>query len=133
MYDDDESVFSALRAGARGYLLKGSDQAEIERGVRAVAAGQAIFGPDMAVRIAEWFSGRARPAAPAPVFDGLTPREHEVLQLIAAGQNNAAIARSLFLSEKTVRNHVSNVFAKLQAADRAEAIVRAREAGYGRS
>jgi DNA-binding NarL/FixJ family response regulator len=133
MYDDDESVFSALCAGARGYLLKGSDQAEIERGVRAVAAGQAIFGPAMAVRIAEWFSGRAQPPAPAPAFAGLTPREHEVLELIAAGLNNAAIARTLFLSEKTVRNHVSNVFDKLQAADRAEAIVRAREAGYGRS
>ena len=132
MYDDDESVFSALRAGARGYLLKGSDQAEIERGVRAVSAGQAIFGPAMAARIAAWFSGRAAEPARVP-FDSLTPREDEVLQLIAAGRSNGAIARQLFLSEKTVRNHVSNVFLKLQAADRAEAIVRAREAGYGRS
>ena len=132
MYDDDESVFSALRAGARGYLLKGSDQAEIERGVRAVAAGQAIFAPAMAVRIAEWFSGRQQVSPSRVPFDALTPREDEVLQLLATGRNNAAIARELFLSEKTVRNHVSNIFLKLQAADRAETIVRAREAGYGR-
>jgi DNA-binding CsgD family transcriptional regulator len=90
------------------------------------------FGPAMAVRIAEWFTGRPQPPAPGPAFAGLTSREHEVLQLIAAGQNNSAIARTLFLSEKTVRNHVSNIFGELQAADRAGAIVRAREAGYGR-
>src|SRR4051794_10361164 len=89
-------------------------------------------GRDPAARIAEWFSGRQQAAPFRVPFDSLTPREDEVLQLVAAGRNNAAIARELFLSEKTVRNHVSNIFAKLQAADRAEAIVRAREAGYGR-
>jgi DNA-binding NarL/FixJ family response regulator len=128
MYDDDESVFAAMRAGARGYLLKGADQDDIARAVAAVARGEAIFGPSVARRIMEFF---AAPRLAAPTFPALTAREHEVLDLIAAGRSNPDIARALVLSSKTVRNHVSNIFAKLQVADRAEAIVRAREAGMG--
>jgi DNA-binding NarL/FixJ family response regulator len=132
MHDDDESVFAAMRAGARGYLLKGAEAAEITRAVFAVAGGEAIFGPSVARRVLEWFAS-PRPAAVAAVFPGLTEREHEVLDLIAAGRNNTDIASTLVLSPKTVRNHVSNIFTKLQVADRAEAIVRAREAGLGLS
>jgi DNA-binding NarL/FixJ family response regulator len=128
MYDDDESVFAAMRAGARGYLLKGADQEDIVRAVAAVARGEAIFGPSVARRIMEFF---AAPRLAVPTFPALTAREHEVLDLIAAGRSNPDIARALVLSSKTVRNHVSNIFAKLQVADRAEAIVRAREAGMG--
>jgi DNA-binding NarL/FixJ family response regulator len=131
MYDDDESVFAAMRAGARGYLLKGADQDDIARAVAAIARGEAIFGPSVARRIMEFFAA-PRPAVPMSAFPSLTAREHEVLNLIAAGRSNTDIARTLVLSPKTVRNHVSNVFAKLQVADRAEAIVRAREAGLGR-
>lgn len=131
MHDDDDSVFAAMRAGARGYLLKGSEGAEIARAVQAVASGEAIFGPSVARRVLEWFAA-PRTAAVSAVFPELTEREHEVLDLIAAGRNNADIAGTLVLSPKTVRNHVSNIFAKLQVADRAEAIVRAREAGLGR-
>jgi DNA-binding NarL/FixJ family response regulator len=131
MHDDDDSVFAAMRAGARGYLLKGADGSEILRAVQAVAGGEAIFGPSVARRVLEWFAA-PRPAAVSAVFPGLTEREHEVLDLIAAGRNNPDIAATLVLSPKTVRNHVSNIFAKLQVADRAEAIVRAREAGLGR-
>jgi DNA-binding NarL/FixJ family response regulator len=131
MFDDDASVFAAMRAGARGYLLKGQDQAEIVRAVTAVAEGEAIFGPSVAARIIEFFAA-ARPAATAEhVFPELTAREHEVLDLIAAGRNNADITAALVLSPKTVRNHVSNIFAKLHVADRSAAIVRAREAGLG--
>jgi DNA-binding NarL/FixJ family response regulator len=130
MHDDDDSVFAAMRAGARGYLLKGADAAEITRAVAAVAGGEAIFGPSVARRVLEWFSS-PRPAAQA-VFPQLTEREHEVLDLVAAGRSNGEIAATLVLSPKTVRNHVSNVFAKLHVADRAEAIVRARDAGLGR-
>jgi DNA-binding NarL/FixJ family response regulator len=131
MHDDDDSVFAAMRAGARGYLLKGANAGEITRAVIAVAGGEAIFGPSVARRVLEWFAA-PRAAATAAVFPGLTEREHEVLDLIAAGRNNTDIAAALVLSPKTVRNHVSNVFAKLQVADRAEAIVRARDAGLGR-
>ena len=130
MHEDDDSVFAAMRAGARGYLLKGADGAEIVRGVQAVASGEAIFGPAVARRVLEWFAA-PRPSAVAAVFPGLTDREHEVLDLIAAGRSNSDIADLLVLSAKTVRNHVSNIFAKLQVADRAQAIVRAREAGLG--
>jgi DNA-binding NarL/FixJ family response regulator len=129
MFEDDDSVFAAMRAGARGYLLKGASQDEIVRAIKAVAGGEAIFGPAIAKRVVDYFARPARIKAPA--FPELTEREHEVLDLIAQGQANASIARRLFLSEKTVRNHVSNIFAKLQVADRAEAIVRAREAGLG--
>ncbi len=129
MYDDDESVFAAMRAGARGYLLKGADQEDIARAVAAVARGEAIFGPSVARRIMEFF---AAPRLPVPTFPALTAREHEVLDLIAAGRSNTDIAQILVLSSKTVRNNVSNIFAKLHVADRAEAIVRARDAGMGR-
>jgi DNA-binding NarL/FixJ family response regulator len=132
MHDDDDSVFAAMRAGARGYLLKGADAAEIARAVQAVAGGEAIFGPSVARRVLDWFAA-PRPAAVTAVFPELTEREHEVLDLIAAGRNNPDIAATLVLSPKTVRNHVSNIFTKLQVADRAEAIVRAREAGLGRA
>jgi DNA-binding NarL/FixJ family response regulator len=130
MFDDDDSVFAAMRAGARGYLLKGSDQADIARAVRAVAAGEAIFGPSVAHRIIDFFA-RPRPASAPPAFPQLSAREREVLDLVAAGRSNQAIAGELFLSQKTVRNHISNIFAKLQIADRSQAIVLAREAGLG--
>lgn len=130
MYEDDESVFLALRAGARGYLLKGADRAEIVRAVRAVAAGDAIFGAAVARRVMAYLSS-PRPAVAAQAFPELTAREREILELVARGLNNQAITQRLVLSPKTVRNHVSNIFSKLQVADRAEAIVRAREAGMG--
>jgi DNA-binding NarL/FixJ family response regulator len=126
---EDDSVFAAMRAGARGYVVKGAEPAEVLRAIRAVAAGDAIFSPGIAERLIHYF---ATPAAVAPHFPDLTDREREVLGLIAQGQSNQAIAQRLVLSPKTVRNHVSNIFAKLQVADRAEAIVRAREAGLGR-
>ena len=130
MYEDDESVFAAMRAGARGYLLKGANRDEILRAITSLGEGGAVFGPQIAGRIAAYFNGRmADPARDE--FAVLTAREREVLELLAAGQSNAMIARRLFLSPKTVRNHVSNIFAKLHFADRAEAIVRARKAGLG--
>jgi DNA-binding NarL/FixJ family response regulator len=132
MYDDDESVFAAMRAGARGYLLKGAAQDVIARAVRSVASGEAIFGPAVARKVAAYFSGGAPAAAPVEAFPQLTPREREVLDLLAAGRTNAQIAATLFLSQKTVRNNVSNVFAKLQVAGRSEAIIQARDAGLGR-
>jgi DNA-binding NarL/FixJ family response regulator len=132
MYEDDESVVAAMRAGARGYLLKGADEEEILHAVRAVARGEAIFGPALATRIADYFAA-PEPAAVPEAFTGLTAREREILTLIAQGMSNTAIAARLFLSHKTVRNHVSNVLTKLQAADRAEAIIRARRAGLGLS
>ncbi len=132
MSEDDATVFAAMRAGALGYLLKGANQGEILRAITAVAQGEAIFGPIIARRVAEYF----RPAGPSAVesaFPQLTSREREILDLLAAGRSNAQIANALFLSPKTVRNNVSNVFAKLHVADRAEAIVRARDAGMGRA
>jgi DNA-binding NarL/FixJ family response regulator len=131
MYDDDASVFAAMRAGARGYLLKGADQADIVRAVAAVAQGEAIFGSPVARRIIEFFAVHRPAAVPEIVFPQLTAREHEVLDLIAAGRSNADLAAALVLSPKTVRNHVSNIFTKLHVADRSAAIVRAREAGLG--
>jgi DNA-binding NarL/FixJ family response regulator len=131
MYDDDASVFEAMRAGARGYLLKGADQSEIVRAVADVADGGAIFGPSVARRVIEYFAAPRPPAVPEVVFPQLTVREHEVLDLIAAGRSNADVAAGLVLSPKTVRNHVSNIFAKLHVADRSAAIVKAREAGLG--
>ncbi|MFI5590675.1 response regulator [Amycolatopsis sp. NPDC051758] len=130
MADESESVFAAMRAGARGYLLKDAEPDEIIRAVRAVARREAIFGPDIANRVLAFFN---QPTASEPVFPELTGREREVLSLIAAGHSNSVIATTLCLSPKTVRNHISNVFAKLHVADRAEAIVRARDAGLGRS
>jgi DNA-binding NarL/FixJ family response regulator len=130
MYDDQDSVFAAMRAGARGYLVKGAAPADILQAIIAVGSGTAIFGPSIAARLIDFFSAQAG-GAPALPFPELTEREREILDLIAAGANNAAIAERLFLSAKTVRNHVSNIFAKLQVADRAQAIVRARKAGLG--
>ena len=130
MFEDDDSVFAAMRAGARGYVLKGADQEEILKVIHSVAAGEAHFGPEIARRLMGFFS-TPRPAAPTETFPELTAREREVLDLIAAGHNNREIAKSLYLSPKTVRNHISNIFTKLQVADRAQAIVRAREAGLG--
>jgi DNA-binding NarL/FixJ family response regulator len=130
MSEDDSTVFAAVRAGARGYLLKGADQEEVVRAITTVASGGAVFGPALARRIAEFFA--AGPSGPETVFPQLTPREREVLDLVAAGRSNAQIAATLYLSPKTVRNNVSNVLTKLQVTDRAQAIVRAREAGLGR-
>jgi DNA-binding NarL/FixJ family response regulator len=129
MFDDDASVFQAMRAGARGYLLKGAGEHEIERAVRGVADGEAIFGPAVAQRVLDYLSG-TRPPQPT-AFPELSEREREVLSLLAEGRSNPDIARRLYLSPKTVRNHVSNIFTKLQVADRAQAIIRARDAGLG--
>jgi len=130
MFEDDDSVFAAMRAGARGYVLKGADQEEMLRAIRAVARGEALFGPEIAARLQGFFADSKRQAT-ANAFPELTEREREVLELIAQGYNNAAIGRELTISIKTVRNHVSNIFSKLQLVDRAQAIIRAREAGLG--
>lgn len=127
LFEDDDSVFAALRAGARGYLLKDTDEAEIIRAIVAVANGEAIFGPAIASRVLAYFAA-GKPVA-TPPFPSLTEREREILRLLTQGKRNAAIAEALFLSPKTVANHLSNIFGKLQVADRAEAIVRARDAG----
>ncbi len=131
MAEDDDSVFAAMRAGARGYLLKGANQTETLRAIRAVGNGEAIFSPAIARRLIGFFAPPP-PAAPGPALPELTDREREILGLIVQGLGNQAIADRLFLSLKTVRNHVSNIFAKLQVADRAQAAIRAREAGLGR-
>jgi DNA-binding NarL/FixJ family response regulator len=135
MLEDDDSVFAAMRAGARGYILKGAGKAEVLRTIEAVARGEALFGPAIAHRLVSFFGALGGAAATAPplAFPELTEREREVLHLIAQGRNNAAIAERLSLSPKTVGNHISNIFSKLQVADRAEAIVRARDAGLGRN
>jgi DNA-binding NarL/FixJ family response regulator len=130
MLEDDDYVFAAMRAGARGYLLKGANQAEVLRAIRAVANGEAIFSPTIARRVLGYFAA-PRPAAPPRLFPELTERETEVLDLIAQGRSNQDIAEQLVLSLKTVRNHVSNIFSKLQVADRAQAVIRAREVGLG--
>ena len=132
MSDDDDSVFAAVQAGARGYVLKGAQRAELVRSIRAVAAGDAIFGPAVARRLMAYFA-RPRPSGAETAFPELTEREREILDLVAQGRSNADITAQLVLSPKTVRNHVSNIFSKLQVRDRAEAIVRAREAGLGGS
>lgn len=126
MFDDDDSVFAALRAGARGYLLKEAAEEEIVRALRAAAAGEAIFGREIAQRVIDHVAAGPRPMTRA--FPSLTEREREVLELIAAGKGNATIAHELMISLKTVRNHVSNIFTKLQVSDRAAAIVKARGA-----
>jgi DNA-binding NarL/FixJ family response regulator len=130
MYKDDDSVFAAMRAGARGYILKGADQDEMLRAIRAVAQGEALFGPDIATRLVSFFS-TPKPNQQAQAFPELTQREHQVLDLIAQGLSNQQIASRLSISEKTVRTHISNIFSKLQVVDRAQAIVRARDAGMG--
>jgi DNA-binding NarL/FixJ family response regulator len=132
MFEDDDSVFAAMRAGARGYLLKGALKAEILRAIYAVSRGEVIFGAAIAQRMARYFAS-IRPAPPSELFPELTEREREILSLIAQHLGNADIAQRLSLSEKTVRNHVSNIFDKLQVVDRVQAILRAREAGLGQS
>ncbi len=129
MFDDDDSVFAAMRAGARGYLLKDAALDEVARAVTAVASGEAIFSPAIAQRLMGYF-GRAH-SSPPPAFPELTDREYEILTLIAQRRSNPEIAARLVLSPKTVRNHVSNIFSKLQVADRAEAMMAARAAGLG--
>ncbi len=132
MFEDDDSVFAALRAGARGYLLKGALKAEIVRAIHSVASGEAVFGPAIARRLMQYFSAPP-PTAASPAFPELSEREREILDLIAQHFTNVEIAERLSLAPKTVRNHVSNIFTKLQVADRAQAIIRAREAGLGKS
>jgi DNA-binding NarL/FixJ family response regulator len=130
MVDDDESLFAAMQAGARGYLLKGASKSEMLRAIRDVAAGAAVFSPAIAGRMMAYF-GRIQQQAAADAFPELTEREREILRLIAQHASNQEIAHHLHLSPKTVRNYTSNIFAKLQVADRAEAIIRARDAGIG--
>jgi DNA-binding NarL/FixJ family response regulator len=129
MFEDDGTVFAAMAAGACGYLLKGADGADIVTAIRSAAAGQAVFGAALAGRLSRWLGNR--PASPAP-FPQLTDRERAILDGIAAGLTNAQIGQELFLSTKTVANNVSTILAKLQLAERGQAIVRAREAGLGR-
>ena len=131
MFEDDDSVFAAMRAGAKGYLLKDSGGEGVVHAIRAVASGEAVFGPGVAERIIGFFSA-PRAAAPQRAFPELTEREEEVLSLVAQGKSNQQIARQLFVSLKTIRNHVSNILLKLQVADRAQAVIRARDAGMGR-
>lgn len=130
MFEDDATVFSAMRAGARGYVLKGANYTEMLRAIQAAGSGEAIFSPRVAVRLMDYFAG-IRPAAPPRAFPELSDREREILDLIARGKKNPEISSLLYLSPKTVRNHVSNILHKLQVADRTEAIIRAREAGLG--
>ncbi len=134
MFDDDDSVFAALRAGARGYLLKDADKDELVRAIVAVERGGAIFSPAIAQRMIQYFTAppaRQSTAKRSDEFGELTEREQEILDLIAQGHNNTVIANKLSLSIKTVQNYVSSILTKLQVADRAQAIVRAREAGFG--
>lgn len=130
MFEDDHSVFMAMRAGARGYLLKGASPDEVLRAITAVGNGGAIFSPAIATRLIDFFAN-LQPTAFPQALPELTEREHEILTLIAQGQSNPAIARQLGLSNKTVSNYVSNIFSKLQVADRAQAMLRARQAGLG--
>ncbi len=128
LFQDDESIFTALRAGARGYILKDADEEEMMRAIRATGEGEAIFSPAIATRLMDYFSN-PQTIVPKELFPELTEREREILILIARGESNAAIADQLSISVKTVRNHVSNIYNKLQVADRAQAAIRAREAG----
>jgi DNA-binding NarL/FixJ family response regulator len=130
LFEDDDSVFAALRAGARGYLLKDANEVEVLRAIRAVSSGEAIFSATIAQRLLEFFAS-PRPAQTVRPFPELTDREREILTLIAHGRKNTEIAHSLVITPKTVRNYISSIFSKLQVADRAQAIIRAREAGLG--
>lgn len=131
MFDDDDSIFAAMRAGARGYLLKGAGQEETLRAIRGVASGEAIFSPSVAARLMQYFTA-LKPIRPeSPPLPELTEREREILAMIANGLSNAELASRLYLSPKTVRNHITNIFSKLQVADRAQAILKAKEAGLG--
>lgn len=129
MFEDDVSVWSAMRAGARGYVLKDSAKDQIVRAIQAVGTGEAIFSPAIANRVLTFFA-TPRQSAPA-LFPQLTEREREILDLIATGASNGSIAQQLSLTGKTVSNYISNIFAKLQVADRADAIIKARDAGLG--
>lgn len=137
MFDNDESVFAAMRAGARGYLLKGAGKNEIAAAVRAAAQGEAVFGPALARRMMTYFADiskmaqRLAVADPRDALPELTEREREVLDLLARGQGTHDIAQTLALTEKTVRNHLSNIYSKLQVTDRVQAVLRARQAGMG--
>ena len=131
MYDDDATVLTAMQAGARGYLLKGADQREIVAAIWAVHAGQVIFGPGAASRVLTYFNSSPAPLPPPP-FPQLTQREREILELLAEGLRTTAIAERLHLSPKTVSNQLTSVFSKLEVADRAQAIIRARDVGFGR-
>jgi DNA-binding NarL/FixJ family response regulator len=128
MLEDDSSVFASMRAGARGYLLKGAKHTDLLRAIKVVTDGEAIFSPGIAVKLMEFFN-QMQPIVPVQVFPELSDREREVLQLISHGLKNAEIAERLFLSPKTVRNHVSNILSKLQVVDRTEAALRAKQAG----
>jgi DNA-binding NarL/FixJ family response regulator len=128
LFEDEDSVFLALRAGARGYVLKDAGEEELTGAIHAVARGEAIFSPTVAGRVLSFF---AQPRPAPKVFPSLTDREREILEMIARGHPNPSIAHALSLSPKTVANYVSAIFAKLQVADRAEAMIRAREAGLG--
>lgn len=132
MLEDDDSLFAAMCAGARGYILKGADKAEVINAIRAIARGEALFGPAIASRLASFFQNintvDDRKVVP---FSDLTDREREVLDMIASGENNQDIAHKLHISPKTVSNHISSIFNKLQVSDRAQAIVKARQAGFG--
>lgn len=130
MFDDEDSVFAALRAGARGYMLKGASPRDMLRAIAAVGDGEAIFSPAIAQRLLDFFAASRAVAPPRP-FPELTEREREILTLIVQGRANPQISTHLEISLKTVRNHVSNIFSKLQVADRAQAILRARDAGVG--
>jgi len=131
LFEDEDSVFMALRAGARGYILKDADEEEMVHAIRAVGRGEAIFSPNVATRVLAYFAASSPGGASPQAFPTLTDREREILHLIAQGQPNPSIAKELSLSTKTVGNYVSNIFTKLQVADRAQAIIRAREAGLG--
>jgi DNA-binding NarL/FixJ family response regulator len=130
MLDEDESVFAAMRAGARGYVVKGADTDDVLRALESVARGDAVFGPAVASRVLSYLTSPLSARDPV-LFPELTDREREILELLARGKANNDIARNLVLSPKTVRNHVSNIFTKLQVRDRADAIARARDAGLG--
>lgn len=130
LFEDDDSVFAALRAGARGYILKDAQEEEMRRAIQAVGSGEAIFSPAIAARLMDYFVA-SRATIPKEVFPELTEREREILNLIARGETNADIAARLTISLKTVRNHVANIYSKLQVADRAQAAIRARQAGLG--
>ncbi|HLO28898.1 MAG TPA: response regulator transcription factor [Anaerolineales bacterium] len=134
MLEDDASVFAAMKAGARGYILKGAHHEDVLQAIRTVAGGQAVFGPAVAARMMRFFQNLGiapKPSAPTDVFPELTSREREVLQLMSQGASNKDIAEKLFISGKTVSNHITNIFSKLQVADRAQAVLRARDAGFG--
>ena len=130
MYEDDDVVFAAMRAGAKGYILKGAGQEQLMRAVDAVAHGEALYNPRIAARLLQFFQA-SRSSLPMNAFPDLTDREREVLDLIARGTDNAGIARRLGISGKTARNHVSNVLGKLMVTDRTSAAIKARDAGFG--